>query len=127
MAARDHRALAAALTPDTAGVVDAAALKRAKPGLHLVHLSRGARIDARALVETPDSGRLGLAMLDVASQEPPAPRQKLCQHPRVRLSPDLRRYTDEMRESFVGRIVDNIDRFRANRPLSGIVDQMETY
>lgn len=57
------------LTPETRHVIDAAAIARAKPGFLLVNTSRGALIDAEALVAGLKSGKVGGVALDVYEQE----------------------------------------------------------
>lgn len=57
------------LTPETHHIVDAEAIARARPGFLLVNTSRGALIDAQALVEGLKSGKVGGVALDVYEQE----------------------------------------------------------
>jgi D-lactate dehydrogenase len=57
------------LTPETHHLVNADAIARARPGFLLVNTSRGALIDAEALVEGLKSGRVGGVALDVYEQE----------------------------------------------------------
>lgn len=57
------------LTPETRHVIDAAAIERAKPGVLLVNTSRGALIDAEALVAGLKAGKIGGVALDVYEQE----------------------------------------------------------
>jgi len=78
----------APLTEETRAIVDAALLERARPGLLLVNVARG------ALVRSPDdllaaleSGRLGGVGLDVFEPEPPDTSHPLFSHPRVLCTP----------------------------------------
>jgi D-3-phosphoglycerate dehydrogenase len=57
-------------TPETIGLVDAALLARAKPGMRIVNTARGGIIDEEALTEALRSGHLGGAALDVFATEP---------------------------------------------------------
>lgn len=57
------------LTPETHHLINAATIERAKPGFLLVNTSRGALIDAEALVEGLKSGKVGGVALDVYEQE----------------------------------------------------------
>ena len=57
------------LTPDTRHLIDAASLAGARPGVTIVNTSRGALIDAAALIEGLKSRRVGGVALDVYEQE----------------------------------------------------------
>jgi phosphoglycerate dehydrogenase-like enzyme len=59
----------APLTPETAGLVDAALLARMRDGALLVNAGRGGVVDTDALVSELESGRLR-AVLDVVDPEP---------------------------------------------------------
>jgi phosphoglycerate dehydrogenase-like enzyme len=99
----DFVVLTAALTPDTRGIIDADVLRKAKPGLVLVNVARGALIDEDALADALDAGAVGAAALDVRAAEPPDPsvdrlsgRRNVLQTPHVgaataRLTADLHR------------------------------------
>lgn len=57
------------LTPETHHLIDGAAIKRAKPGFLLINTSRGALIDAEAVIGGLKSGQIGGVALDVYEQE----------------------------------------------------------
>jgi phosphoglycerate dehydrogenase-like enzyme len=59
------------LTPETDGVIDAAAIASMKPGATLINTARGGLVDETALVTALRSGRLRAAGLDVFQTEPP--------------------------------------------------------
>ena len=58
------------LTKQTAGLIDAAAMRAMKPGAILVNAARGGVVDEGALVDALRSGHLGGAALDVFDTEP---------------------------------------------------------
>lgn len=57
-------------TPDTEGLIDAAALARAKPGIRIVNVARGGLVDEEALAAAIVGGQVGGAAVDVFANEP---------------------------------------------------------
>jgi len=57
------------LVPATYHLIDAGALAKMKPGVILINTSRGALVDAEALIEALKSGRVGAVGLDVYEEE----------------------------------------------------------
>ncbi len=57
------------LTPQTHHLIDAAAIRRMKPGAMLINTSRGALVDTGAAIEGLKSGQLGALGLDVYEEE----------------------------------------------------------
>ncbi|WP_130510391.1 NAD(P)-dependent oxidoreductase [Krasilnikovia cinnamomea] len=84
----EHLVIALPLTPRTHRMFDAAALSRARPGLHLVNVSRAELIDQDGLAELCARGDLA-ATLDVTDPEPLPPTHPLRTIPSVRLSPHV--------------------------------------
>jgi D-3-phosphoglycerate dehydrogenase len=70
-AAADYLSLHVALTPQTAGMIGWASLKKIKRGARLVNCARGELVDEAALAAALQSGRLAGAALDVFAAEPP--------------------------------------------------------
>jgi D-3-phosphoglycerate dehydrogenase / 2-oxoglutarate reductase len=69
-AAADYLTLHVGLTPQTVGMINAAALKKMKPGVRLVNCARGELVDEAALAQAVKQGQVGGAALDVFVQEP---------------------------------------------------------
>ncbi len=68
----DVISLHAPLTPDTANIIDAAAIARMKPGAILLNTARGGLVDLDALHDGLRDGHIRAAGLDVLAVEPPA-------------------------------------------------------
>jgi len=69
LTAADILTLHCPLTPETHHLVNAGTIERAQPGILIVNTSRGALIDAEALVDGLKSGKVGGVALDVYEQE----------------------------------------------------------
>ena len=65
----DIVSLHAPLTRDTRHMVDAAAIKRMRPGVMIINTSRGAILDTAAVIEGLKSGHVGYVGLDVYEEE----------------------------------------------------------
>jgi D-3-phosphoglycerate dehydrogenase / 2-oxoglutarate reductase len=87
VARADHLVLHVPLTPATRGLVSPALLERARPGLRLVNVSRGAVAPLDVLEAGLRSGALAGVALDVFDPEPPDPAHPLLRHPDVVCSP----------------------------------------
>ena len=77
------------LTPETARLIDAAALARMKPGAVLINTARGGLVDQAALTAALRSGHLSGAGLDVFVDEPMPPGEALLTLPNVVVTPHI--------------------------------------
>lgn len=121
LARSDHVVLAAPGTPQTRHLVDREALRRAKPGLHLVNVARGSLVDQQALLEALDDGRVGRASLDVTDPEPLPAGHPFYTHRRVRLSPHTSAISEAQQEALVEKFLRNLERFRAGMVLEDVL------
>lgn len=96
IAGSDILSLHAPLTPDTRHVVDAAVLRRMRPGSFLVNTARGPLVDEAALVDALRDGPLAGAGLDVYEREPSI-TPGLLELPNVVLLPHVGSATRETR------------------------------
>lgn len=104
-------------TPETRGMIDAAALRRMKPGAILINTARGDLVDEPALVEALTSGRLAGAGLDVFAAEPVDPANPLLTLPQVVLAPHVAWLTPETLARSMGVAFENCRRVAAGEPL----------
>ena len=70
VATSDFLSIHATKTPETIGLVNAAVLARAKPGMRLINAGRGGIVDEEALAAAIRDGRLGGAAIDTFAKEP---------------------------------------------------------
>jgi phosphoglycerate dehydrogenase-like enzyme len=105
------------LTPETHGLVDAAALAALRPGALVVNAARGEVIDREALVAALAAGRLGGVGLDVHWDEPPDPGDPLYADPRVVALPHLGGSSVEALGRIADVVADNIGRLVRGEPL----------
>ncbi len=89
LAASDILSVHVPLTPATVHLLDAAALRKMKPGAYLVNTSRGAVVEEAALVAALESGQLAGAGLDVLCEEPPSVDNPLFRFDNVVLTPHV--------------------------------------
>lgn len=86
----DVVSLHATLTPETEGLIDAAALELLKPDAALINLGRGGLIDGLDILhQALESGRLRAAALDTFEPEPPDLGHPIFRHPRCICSPHV--------------------------------------
>ncbi len=113
------------LTPATRGILDARAFARLPQGAAVINAARGGHVAAADLVAALDSGHLSGATLDVFETEPLPADDPLWRHPRVTITPHAAAIT--LADTAAREIAANIARFRAGRPMLGIVDRALGY
>jgi phosphoglycerate dehydrogenase-like enzyme len=127
VAAADHVVIAAPATPATRHLFDRDVFAAMKPGAHLVNVSRGALVDQEALRAALDEGRVAVASLDAVDPEPLPEGHWLYGHARVRLSPHVSWSMPGAAELLLDCFVDNLRRYRAGAPLTGVIDRAAGY
>ncbi|MFI5366950.1 MAG: NAD(P)-dependent oxidoreductase [Candidatus Binatia bacterium] len=127
VAASDHVVIAAPATPETHHVFNRDIFAALKPGAHLVNIARGALVDPDALRAALDDGRVAMASLDAVEPEPLPAGHWMYTHPRVRLSPHISWSMPGAVDLLIEPFIDNLRRYKAGAPLTGIVDLATGY
>lgn len=112
----DYVVLTCPLTPETRGLMDAAALGRTKQGAALVNVARGACCVEADLVAALRSGRLGSAAIDVTEEEPLPDTSPLWSMPQVLLTPHTGGETRRYEANVLAILRDNLDRLWRGEP-----------
>jgi len=123
----DHLILAAPLTAQTRGLVDAAVLEAMKPGAHLVNIARGPMVDESALLAALTERRIGGATLDVFDTEPLPPEHPLWDAPNVTITAHMSADVVGWRATLAAQFAANVRRWLAGEPLLNVVDKRLGY
>lgn len=118
----DWVVLAAALTAETRGLIDARRLRRMRRGAWLVNVARGGLVDTDALVEALRAGVIGGAALDVTDPEPLPDGHPLWSLDNVLITPHVANTWDMALPELRALVRRNVARFVAGEPLEGVVD-----
>ncbi len=113
----DVVSLHAPLTPETEGLIDAAALATMPRGSVLVNTARGGLVDPGALVAALRRGHLRGAGLDVFTDEPLDPADPLLALDQVVVAPHVAWLTPETLDRSMGVAFENCRRVRDGAPL----------
>ena len=122
-------AVAAAVpeTPETIGLMDAAAFAAMKPGAFFCNVGRGSLVDEKALIAALENGHVAAAALDVASQEPLPADHPLWDAPNLYLSPHVSTSPTALFPNVHRMFRENLQRFLAGEPLENVVDASRGY
>ena len=94
-------------TDQTAGMIDAAAIAKMKPGVRIVNCARGGLVDEQALADALTSGHVAGAAFDVFSEEP-ATDNPLFNLPNVVCTPHLGAATTEAQENVALQVAEQM-------------------
>jgi D-2-hydroxyacid dehydrogenase (NADP+) len=106
----DIVALTCALTPETTGLMSAAAFAAMKPAAMFVNVARGKVADEAAMIETMKAGRIWAAGIDVTAEEPLPAASPLWSLPNVFVTPHTAGETRAYEDNVIDILVENLDR-----------------
>ena len=112
------------LTESSRGIIDAGVLAAMASGTWLINVSRGALVDAAALLHALRGGRLAGAVLDVFEPEPLPADDPLWDAPNVIVTPHASGATLQFLDEL---IVENVRRYVAGEPLLNPIDPVLGY
>ena len=119
--------LAAPLTSDTRGLMNAAAFSAMKSSAVLVNVARGGLVVTDNLVTALRHETIAGAALDVTDPEPLPAGHPLWSHPAALITPHSADTPEMIVPLLADRIVENVRRFAAGEPLVGVIDVITGY
>ncbi|WP_243787784.1 D-2-hydroxyacid dehydrogenase [Saccharopolyspora gloriosae] len=123
----DYIVLAAPLTDQTHGLIDATALTAVKPTARLINVGRGELIVQPDLVEALEAGNLAGAALDVFDTEPLPETSPLWEMPNVLISPHMSGDTLGWTTELVELFLENLRSYAQDGALRNVVDKQRGY
>jgi phosphoglycerate dehydrogenase-like enzyme len=106
----DIVALTCALTPETTGLMSAAAFAAMKPSSVFVNVARGKVADEAALIRTMEGNKIWAAALDVTAEEPLPAASPLWTLPNVFITPHTAGETRAYEDNVIDILIENLDR-----------------
>ncbi len=106
----DIVALTCALTPETTGLMSAAAFAAMKPSSMFVNVARGKVADEAALIKTMEGNKIYAAALDVTAEEPLPASSPLWTLPNVFITPHTAGETRAYEDNVIDILIENLDR-----------------
>ncbi len=121
-AAADFISLHLPATAETSNIINAATLARMKDGVRLINAARGSLLDAAAVAEALDAGKIAGVALDVYPSEPPAADYPLLHKKGVLHVPHLGASSFEAQEKVASEVVTVIADYLLRKTGNSIVN-----
>jgi phosphoglycerate dehydrogenase-like enzyme len=115
------------LTPETRGLLDAAALAGMKPRARIVNVARGGIVDEAAVARALERGELAGAAFDVFSEEPLPADSPLWDAPNAIVTPHVAGLSPHYMDRVGKILVENVRRLERGEPLLNEVDRRRGY
>ncbi|WMJ82824.1 D-2-hydroxyacid dehydrogenase [Oscillospiraceae bacterium LTW-04] len=125
----DTVALCLPQTAQTQGLMNAERIAKMKPGAVLINIGRGSAVDADALCDALDAGKLSGAALDVTVPEPLPAESRLWQTENLIITPHVSGgfSLPETHNRLIGLFAENLTAFIQEKPLKNLVDAKTGY
>lgn len=123
LAESDIVILAAPLTEQTRGMMDADALATMKSGALLVNVARGPLVVEQDLVAALENDHLAGAVLDVTEHEPLPASSPLWEMPNVIITPHVGGQSARRIDDMTAFFCQNLRRWQRGEPLANLVDK----
>lgn len=125
--AADYVVIATPLTPETKGLIDAAALRSMRQSAYLINIARGAIVDEVALLTALREGWIAGAGLDTVATEPLPPESPLWSLPNAFITPHCSAMSPRLKKRIAQLFIDNLKRYQTGQPLRNVVDKQAGY
>lgn len=119
----DFLLLAAPLTDQTRGMIDAARLAQMKKTAYLINMARGPLVVEKDLITALQNGMIAGAGLDVTEVEPLAPESPLWDQPNVLITPHVGGQSRTRLDDMTSFFCENLRRWREGQSLKNLVDK----
>jgi phosphoglycerate dehydrogenase-like enzyme len=127
LGASDYVVLAAPLTAETRGLIDAAALRAMRSTAVLINIGRGPLVVQPDLIAALEAGTIAGAGLDVTDPEPLPADSPLWHLPNVLITPHVAGSNPHYNARATALFCDNLRRYLAGTPLRNQVDPARGY
>ncbi|HYP07262.1 MAG TPA: D-2-hydroxyacid dehydrogenase [Bryobacteraceae bacterium] len=127
IAKADYVVAAAAITPETRGLIGEKEFAAMKPNAVVMNVGRGPVLDEAGMVKALQEKRIRGAALDVFDVEPLPPGHPFWSMENVLLSPHTADHVEGWMDDAMRFFIENFGRFYRGEPLQNIVDKKAGY
>ncbi|MEH2306903.1 D-2-hydroxyacid dehydrogenase [Nostoc sp.] len=123
----DYLVVATPLTPETKALIDETVLRSLPSHAYLINVGRGSVVDESALTKALTEGWIAGAGLDTVSIEPLPPESPLWSLPNLFITPHTSAISPALKGRITDLFLDNLERYRGNKPLRNVVNKEAGY
>jgi phosphoglycerate dehydrogenase-like enzyme len=123
----DFVVVAAPLTEETRGLINAERLAAMRPNAYLINVGRGPHVDEAALADALRNHRIAGAALDVFDQEPLPAESPIWELENLLITPHTGSLTEKLWQRHYQVFSENLRRYLAREPLLFVVDKHKGY